>query len=98
MNRPLGGIGRHMGLKILGPCGRPGSNPGGVTSLSEQWSGVDIIGHLATVTIDGDRYVLPVAGQIYASYLTGIEVIHNGSLCEVDISDVEDISESRESW
>jgi len=50
------------------------------------------------VTIDGDRYVLPVAGQIYASYLTGIEVIHNGSLCEVDISDVEDISESRESW
>jgi hypothetical protein len=87
-----------MGLKILGPCGRPGSNPGGVTSLSERWRGIDIIGHLATVTIYGDRCVLPVYGQIYTSVLTGIEVLHNGNLYEVDISDVEDISESRESW
>lgn len=86
-----------MGLKILGPYGRPGSNPGGVTTLSERWSGIDIIGHIATVTIGGHRLRLPIHGQIYSSTLIGIEVIYLGDICEIDIVDVEDIGESRES-
>jgi hypothetical protein len=49
------------------------------------------------VTIGGHRLRLPIHGQIYSSTLIGIEVIYLGDICEIDIVDVEDIGESRES-